>query len=195
MSHIAESPANRSAATNATALLPLLLIFCVLACYWAVVIHQLGAQWSVYEQYHYGWAVPLLCVYLIWRRCKQSSTTSAPWLPAAPIRPWRFRGSALLRAFCALAFGPTRFLHEANPIWRLTSLLLALEVIVLTLCFVVFIGGFLALRRFIFPICFFLVAVPWPSRLENFMVQSLTRWNVAATVELLGLLGVPAVQH
>jgi exosortase/archaeosortase family protein len=31
--------------------------------------------------------------------------------------------------------------------------------------------------------------------LETFLVQSLTRWNVAATVESLGVLGVPAIQH
>ncbi len=42
---------------------------------------------------------------------------------------------------------------------------------------------------------FFLVAVPWPSGLENFLVQSFTRWNVSATIELLGLSGVPAIQH
>jgi exosortase len=180
----------------------LFLIFCVLACFWSVLIYQLGAQWSVYPQYHYGWTVPLLCGYLIWRRIQQpllgasqSDASSDPCLTAAAGRPWRFRGSALLLALCALAYGPTRVLHEANPIWRLTSLLLALEVIVITLCFICLIGGFPALHRFIFPICFFLVAVPWPSGLENFLVQSLTRWNVAATVELLGLVGVPAIQH
>src|ERR1035441_3828368 len=50
-------------------------------------------------------------------------------------------------------------------------------------------------RGLAFPICFFLVAVPWPSGLETFMVQSLMRSNVATTVELLGLFGIPAVQH
>jgi exosortase/archaeosortase family protein len=39
------------------------------------------------------------------------------------------------------------------------------------------------------------VAVPWPSGLENLLVQSLTRSNVAATVELLGLFDIPALQH
>jgi exosortase len=107
----------------------------------------------------------------------------------------RFRASALVPVICALAFALTRLLHEANPIWRLTSLLLAFEVVVLTLWFVYVIGGLPAFRRFIFPISFFLVAIPWPSALENFLVQSLTRWNVAATVELLGLFGVPAIQH
>jgi exosortase len=105
------------------------------------------------------------------------------------------RSLVALIVFVAALYAPTRLLHEANPIWRLTSLLLALEVIGLTLCFVYLLGGSPGLRRFVFPIAFFLVAVPWPSGLENFLVQSLTRWNVGATVELLGLLGVPAIQH
>ncbi len=98
-------------------------------------------------------------------------------------------------ALCALAYAPTRLLHEANPIWRLTSFLLALEVILLTLAFVNIIGGLSLVRRLVFPISFFLVAVPWPSGVENFLVQTLTRWNVSTTVEFLGLLGVPAIQH
>ena len=164
----------------------MLLISGVLACYWLAVIHQLGAQWSVFAQYHYGWAVPLLCGYLVWRRIQH---------PALDESSSHFRGTALILAICAIAYGPTRFLHEANPIWRLTSFLLSLEVIVLTLCFVDITCGFSLARRLVFPLCFFLVAVPWPSGVENFLVQLLTRWNVGTTVEFLGLLGIPAIQH
>src|ERR1022692_1980579 len=113
-------------------------------------------------------------------------------------------------ALCAFLYAPTRFLHEANPTWRLTSLLWTLEVIGLTLLLLQMftevgsqrpqgrsqrseIRG--QWRGLAFPVCFFLVAVPWPSGLETFMVQSLMRSNVATTVELLGLFGIPAVQH
>jgi exosortase len=105
---------------------------------------------------------------------------------------------------CALLYASTRFLHEANPIWRLTSLLWTLEVIGLTLLTVHLVLGVSAQRTsdfgfrtsdFTFPICFFVVAVPWPSGLESLLVQSLMRANVAATVELLGLFGIPALQH
>jgi exosortase/archaeosortase family protein len=37
--------------------------------------------------------------------------------------------------------------------------------------------------------------VPWPSVLENLLTQSLMRLNSSTTVELLGFLGIPAVQH
>src|ERR1022692_2152988 len=49
----------------------------VVGCYWAILIYYLGAQWSVYEQYNYGWAVPFLCLYLLWRRVAQASSPSS----------------------------------------------------------------------------------------------------------------------
>ena len=109
----------------------------------------------------------------------------------------QFRPASLLLpvALLALLYAATRWLHEANPIWRLTSLLWSLEVIGFTLCFVYLAGGWPWVRHFGFPILFFLVAVPWPSEWENSFVQSLMRLNTSITVELLGLIGVPAIQH
>src|SRR5208283_4423283 len=48
---------------------------------------------------------------------------------------------------------------------------------------------------FIFPICFFLVAVPWPSVIESPLIQWLTRADTRATVELVSWLGIPALPH
>ena len=158
----------------------------VLAGYWASLIYQLGAQWSAFEQYNYGWAVPFLCLYLVWRRLPELPAPTLP--PPSSLLP-------LLLALCALLYAPTRLLHEANPVWRLTSLLWSLEVIGLTLCVSGLIGGKGWLRHLAFPVCFFLVAVPWPTGVEIFVIQGLTRANTAATVELAGWLGIPAIQH
>lgn len=217
---------------------PSLLYFLPLAGYWLVLIYYLGAQWSVYEQYHYGWAVPFLCLYLLWRHAERRRSGNAP-------PPTLFSVSAFQRFsifLLCLLYAPVRFFHEANPIWRLTSLLWTLVVIGLTLLVLWFYGSVLrwsvvhsqrgegrrqksevrgqrsevrsqrsegrgpssasgfqhsgfSFSAFLFPICFFLVAVPWPSAVENFLIQSLMRLNVATTIELLGLLGIPAVQH
>ena len=48
----------------------MLYLLAALAAYWGLLIYQLGAQWSAYEQYNYGWAVPFLCAYLLWLRLK-----------------------------------------------------------------------------------------------------------------------------
>jgi exosortase len=193
---LAETQVADSQVAAKSSTFPLILLAGVLACYWLAVIHQLGAQWSVFAQYHYGWIVPLLCAYLVFRRLQNSESNQVQVSSIRDQRsPTRIRESILLLFLSALAYAPTRLLHEANPIWRLTSYLLALEVILLTFAFVNIIGGFPLARRLAFPIFFFLVAVPWPSGIENFLVQLLTRWNVTTTVEFLGLLGVPAIQH
>lgn len=196
---------------------PSLLYLLPLAAYWLVLIYWLGAQWSVYEQYHYGWAVPFLCLYLLWRKAesrKQKVEKGLPGDGAAGLRGYGLQtaaggldyaggnpggGRSLIwwgLLVCALLYAPTRFLHEANPIWRLTSLLWTLIVISLTLLVLRSRGPEVSWSRgLVFPICFFLVAVPWPSGVENFLIQSLMRLNVATTIELLGLFGIPAVQH
>src|ERR1035441_9606753 len=192
----------------------LLLPLCVVGCYWAILIYYLGAQWSVYEQYSYGWAVPFLCVYLLWRRVTQpsqpsslsdlrplssvlcppppiqdskldvrcsmfdvphgppslstggegrgevaSSPSSAFRPPSSPLRLARGDGRGEVSvpaagspvvsspvvlwslALCAFLYAPTRLLHEANPTWRLTSLLWTLEVIGITLLMLPFVLG------------------------------------------------------
>ena len=48
---------------------------------------------------------------------------------------------------------------------------------------------------FVFPVGFFLVAVPWPSKIEYLLIQGLTRADTNVTAELLGWLGIPAMPH
>ena len=203
------------------------LALCVLGAYWLLLIYQLSAQWSLYEQYNYGWSVPFLCAYLIWQRV-QSSKLAAPKaaeggleVQSSPCRSQTKAGSkfsassslpspfSLLRSSfsslrsplffllsaCAVLYAPTRFVHEANPVWRLTSLLWTLEVIAMTLLIIRLAFGPKWLAQLAFPICFFILAVPWLYPIETFFVETLTRLNVGATIELLGLFGVPAVQH
>jgi exosortase len=51
------------------------------------------------------------------------------------------------------------------------------------------------LRHFAFPVCFILVAVQWPYRIEHNLTQGLMRLDTNITVELLGWLNIPAMQH
>jgi exosortase/archaeosortase family protein len=48
---------------------------------------------------------------------------------------------------------------------------------------------------FVFPLCYFLVAVPWPSLVEGPLIQGLTRLDTGITTELLGWFGIPAMPH
>lgn len=177
----------------------LIWVITALGIFWLALIRQLGAQWTIYEEYNYGWAVPFLCLYLAWQHVHVSDGRSRTKEFSPP-------SCALyvVLTFCALLYVPTRFFHEANPIWRLTSLLWALEVVGMTLIFLHLIPGTSRVKSstfkiqyspLIFPIGFFLVSVPWPSGLETFLVQKLTGLDIFATVGLLSMIGVPALQH
>jgi len=48
---------------------------------------------------------------------------------------------------------------------------------------------------FIFPLCFFLVAVPWPTLIEAPLIQALSKLDTSCTVDFLGFFGIPAIQH
>ena len=167
----------------------------VLAYVWLRVVLHLRVIWTVDEQYAYGWAVPFLCALLFWRRWfdrAPSPVQSSEFkVQGSKFVPWTWCLAVLL----LIAFLLTRLVEEANPDWRLVSWALALEVTGLTLVFVALSGGVRALKQFAFPILFFLVAVPWPTPIEQPLIQLLTRGIVALTVELLNGFGFPALTH
>jgi exosortase len=95
----------------------------------------------------------------------------------------------------AFLYLPTRLIEKATPEWRPIQWSLGIEAIGLTLCAVYLGKGRGWLRQVAFPICFFFVAIPWPTPIEAPVIQSLTRINSAIVVELLGWTGIPAIQH
>ena len=103
-----------------------------LAWLWFVLINDLRVEWTVNPQYSYGWAVPFLCVFLLWQSAKREAPSGKHSAPCS----LRLAPCALLFALCALLYAPTRLIEEANPGWRLVSWALALEVVGLTLIFI-----------------------------------------------------------
>ena len=158
---------------------------------WFVLIDHLRIEWRVNAQYNYGWAVPGLCAYLAW--CARRDGKTAPL--GSGLALLLSRASVALVMVLALLYLPTRLVQEANPEWRFVSWALALIVVGLTCVFVLRVGGPVAWRRYAFPILFFLVAVPWPTLIEGPLIQRLTLFNAAGAVELLNVLGIPALRH
>ncbi len=182
---------------------------------WVVPVLCAGLAWKRWgggtEQENLGQAPPVTGrppIPSLSRATAARSVRGAWFRGALPaFWPWLFAG-------CALLYAPTRLIQEANPEWRLVSWLLALEVVGLTLLVAGLgpeVGGqksefsgqgsepTVDLRPLSsvlwFPLCFFLVAVPWPTLLEGPLVQGLTRADARLVVEALGWLGVPAVQQ
>jgi exosortase len=150
----------------------------------AVVIRQFSPHWSYFPEYNYGWAIPFLCVYLFWERWQLRPSPDAP------------SGRALAFGIAGLAmivFSLSRVVQEANTTWRLSSWTMAAGAVAIVLCGIYLAGGKSWLRYFWFPAAFFLVAVPWPTPVELATIQTLTRLNVNATVEVLTIAGIPAL--
>ncbi|HUD46574.1 MAG TPA: exosortase/archaeosortase family protein [Candidatus Baltobacteraceae bacterium] len=162
----------------------------VLGYLWYSVIDQLRGEWTVNPQYSYGWVVPFLCVGLLLRRLQ-----TCPDLKRRDTETRSQTSEVVWFALLAFLWLPTRLVEEANPEWRLISWALAIDVVALTLLSIRFTLGSAWARWLAFPICFVLVAVPWPTPIEGPLIQSLTRMNSAIVVELLGWAGIPAVQH
>jgi exosortase len=157
----------------------------VFALVWLLLVSRLRFEWSINPQYGYGWTVPFLAAYTFWRRSQN----------APPPSPPDFRILAgLLIILAAVFLLPVRLIQEANPDWRLLSWAMALAVGVITACGVYLSGGLRWVRHFTFPILFFFVAVPWPTNLEQFVIQGLMRADALINVEILNAIGIPAVQ-
>src|ERR1700733_4449464 len=169
-----------------SSLLKTWLPFVVFAILWVDLIRQLSYMWSTNEQYAYGWFVPLLALGLLWKRWL---TRPAPQLGASP--GWL----VALVVSLALMLLPVRVIHEINQDWSFCSYLLTLLVVALSLYAVFLMGGWHWVRHFAFPICFILVAVNWPYRIENSLKYRLMNAVSSLTVEIIGWLGIPAVQH
>lgn len=152
---------------------------------WLELISRLRLEWSVNPQYGYGWVVPLLTVFTFARRWE---TAPAPDARRNKLLP------ALAIIAGALLLIPVRLIQEANPDWRLMSWTMAMAIVFISGGAFYFAGGTPWLRHFAFPILFFLVAVPWPTQLEQFIIQGLMRADTAINVEVLNAINVPAVQ-
>src|SRR5215471_6954363 len=187
MPHMGEAIATASSVSAPTSKRPAWFIVLVIFGFiWFELINQLKPEWWLNPQYNYGLIVPLLAVYLFWKRWRTRPTPSER----------RAHAFALFAIFAGAAlFLPIRFLSIANPDWRLLSWMLAVDVAAISLLYLYLIGGRIWARYFAFPILFFLVAVPWPVRIEQTVVQDLMRIVTAINVTFLQLAGVPALQH
>ena len=165
---------------------PLALLFFSLALIWFEAIRHLRSEWSFNPQYSYGWGVPFLAVFLLWKRWPNRPTPAPP-----STRTWP---SLAILAGALLLF-PVRFLSGANPDWRLLSWSGAGLAIGVSLSLVYLVGGKSWVRHFAFPFLFVLVAVPWPVQFEQFVTQALMRAVTAINVFGLNLAGVPALQQ
>ena len=156
----------------------------VAALLWLMLCRHLSGEWSVNEQYNYGWFVPFFAVYLFWLRWEDRPKPSPP---CKALFAWIFIGVPAL-----LLLLPVRLFEIANPEWRPLAWINAALVVTLTLLYLWYVGGRPWLRHFAFPVAFILVAVPWVTPVEAPIIQGLMRAVAAVAAETIALFGIPA---
>ncbi len=162
-----------------------MLALAALAVCWISLFIELSDEWHVNPQYGYGYVVPVIGAVLIWRRSRRRPAPS----PSKSVLP------GFIAAILLFLLLPLNLVLEANPEWRLLYWAHSVLVLVLSLCFLHRAGGWSWVKYFAPPLAFMLIAVPWPMQLEQSVVQGLMRLVAALTVAVVGLLGIPAVQH
>lgn len=158
----------------------------VLGAFWLSLINHLRLEWSVNAQYSYGFIVPVLALYLLSRRWKSQPVAEPCSRPTLLVT---------VAAITAASWLPLRLIEKANPDWRLASWWMATLTIGITVCWLLYSAGFAATKHFLLPVCFILVAVPWPGQIEPHLVRGLMRVNTAFAVELSHWCGLPAEQR
>ena len=153
------------------------------AALWIDVIAHLSHDWDLNPQYTYGWGVPLLALYLAFERSQDRPMQTA-WSPSVLY-------SIVIVSLIALIL-PLRVVREANPDWSPLKWFIVLLVISLTLMELIRQGGWKFMRHFAFPAVFILTAIPWPSLIEQTVIQGLMKAIAAIAAEMLNWFGIPA---
>ncbi len=149
-------------------------------------IYSLQFQWRAQEEYRFGYLVVVLVAFLVWDRWDSRPKSDAP------VATWRAWGWSLLGFPLVLVAELYRYALARSPA-SATALSLG------TLCFIraaiLQQWGPQTLRHFRFPILFALIAVPIPGVLWSPVVFGLKGLVTFVNVELLNLLGIPALQQ
>lgn len=164
------------------------LWFAVLALLpvWGYSIYRLGTLWQANPEYSYGWIVPALCLCLAWERWKSRPEPSSVQGRIGPVIATGFLMLVLLAAFLFL---------EVVPNWRMAAWVAGFSLAGITGCVLYLLGGRKWVNHFTFPVVFFLVAIPWPTRLEAPLIEVMAMANAVISTFVSNVMGMPAIRQ
>jgi exosortase len=152
--------------TKPKANIRLILGILSLAGVWGMLIYQLQLTWSLNDQYSHGFIVPILCLYLALKTKSTEENYREPF-QTSQSRAWLYLGIP-----CLLALLPLWVIREANSDWRMLNVALFICAASFSFALAYDQGGFNRVKMLVFPILFFLVAIPWPLATD----LQLTQW-------------------
>ncbi|MEC8043298.1 MAG: exosortase/archaeosortase family protein [Verrucomicrobiota bacterium] len=155
---------------------------------WSLLLYQLATVWQTNDQYAHGFLVPFLCLFLLIKvqpedidikKFSDSQKNLLCYLLGIPL---------------VLSLFPLWLIREANSDWRLINLVLYGSVLILSLLLFSFIQNKdYDLRKFLFPLLFFIVAIPWPLATDLKLTQWLQEKISTMIVDCLLLLEHEAI--
>lgn len=159
---------------------------CSTAAVWWLSIRMLWTDWEIDPQYSYGFLVPILCVALFLQRWNDRPP------PGSVSSPTGFAVAGLGGVFFLALAQP---FFEANPEWRIPGLIGAVAFTGWVLMILLSWGGVAWASHFAFPVCFYLISVPWPRNFEEALMGRLMESNAIAALEVLHWCGQEAVRR
>ena len=134
---------------------------------WILLLYQLSISWEINEQYSHGFLVPILCFFLL-LQASQPKNFDHKIDDSKQVKLCFLVGIPIL-----LLIAPIWVIRGANSDWRLLNVVLFILIFMISLLHLSFGPGKIhGLKKFIFPLLFFLVAVPWPLATD----LRLTQW-------------------
>ncbi|MFM7819146.1 MAG: exosortase/archaeosortase family protein [Verrucomicrobiota bacterium] len=163
--------------------------FGVVAASWIWAMLACKRFWELDPDYAYGWSVPPLVAFFLWRRL--SDISPAVWdrmnarsAPRISVPPWLLTLPAL--AILPLEVYRTEYLQSGFFVWSVN-----LWAVGLTLAAGWWLGGRILLGTLLFPVLFYLTAVPWPAILATPVKQGLMTQVAQVVAEILLWIGIP----
>jgi len=155
------------------------------ALVWVLAVRVPWPEWMLNPQYQYALAVPFLsAVFFALRWGDRPAPRPGSGAPAAV--------ACVVLGISTLLLGAVQPVFEANPDWRLLSLLALSAGAAWTLSVVFFAGGIPWVSHFAFPAAFLLVGIPWPRNGETEIMNVLMQANSGIVVEVLHWCGYAA---
>lgn len=152
--------------------------------YWLWLVWACAGEWAGSEDYNYGWFVPPLALYFLWKRLEGGARTEEP--SHGGFAAWAVIIASLM------AITPLEIVRQTPIHWRPNLWGIGFLALVNTLAAAWLTGGHRGVKIFWFPALFMLLGIPWPTFAENLvsfpLMQLVTRWAVM----LLHIAGYPA---
>jgi exosortase len=155
---------------------------------WGLLLFQLSITWETNEQYAHGFLVPFLCLFLLLKSDFSTDKPDGFWQEKTVLLSYLIGVPLLLLLF------PIWVVRGANSDWRLINVALYLIVLILSILHLAFIyKQDVNIKKLLFPLLFFLVAIPWPLATDLQFTQWLQEKISSIIVDILLLLGHEAI--